>query len=391
VVVGHITDPQSLQVAAIIRHTPADTRCTNQNDSYAVSSLQSAQATAMPTVITIPAMWRGSAPALADLDGDGKKEVVAVLMDPTSTNLSLLVWNHTSTTTAPKPIPLLFGADQMRGSSPTSLLSPPLVYPLPNGNKEGLVIAGYDGGPLKYDLAMGFGFVSSFLSAGPHLTRTNAFAPTLFKGTAALPTLLGMTGVTAMSTIDLLTSDFGGTVLKRSPQPVDTNGFSPNALIHIAVGDITGDGSKTAVVADGEKIYLFPLNSSTAPSSFKLPTPLLPGAFSVLLANIDGKPGAEIIATNPNSNLIYAYDHQQQAVHGFPLTTPQNSTPYLHVLAEDLDRDGTIEIVALAGNVLRVYSLDPKGSYDTSSVPWPLPSRDLSSSATNLSEADPVH
>jgi hypothetical protein len=382
-VVGDLLGNGHLQIAAIVHSTGPNAACPAPGDSYVVSTIADAPNMAMPTVIPLPPGSRGSAPALADLDGDGHKELVAIV-EGVDTTLSLLVWNHASAQSG-GTIPLAVGTEAMKAASATWPLSPPLVYPLSNG-REGLVISGYEGEPFKYDMMNG---VAAFLSRTGTLIRSDSFAASLFKGTQALPTLVGVKLVTSMGIVELATGDFGGTKLNRFNQPLDASSVANAQLQHIAIGDVMGDGSKTAVVADGEAIYLFPLTGGGSPSKLMLPAAIT-GGYSVLLANIDGKPGAEIIATNPFSNTIYAVDHTGQRVDGFPIVVSESATPYLHVLVEDLDRDGTVEIVTLADNILRVYSLD-KGSYDAAHTPWPMPGNDLTSSADNLSESDPIH
>lgn len=388
VVLGHLAGGTEPEIVAMCN-------LSNSVSQLAVTSANQPKLLQPRAQLRLPAGWRTSMPVLVDLDGDGRQEI-AVLVSPPSnpaSDLELRVWSPDAPQAA-----ISMRLTGIKADATAVQPIGPIVYPL-EGKKEGLLITGYEGGLIAtYEagsqlklITVGSGHPQARLSKsdwGPSLVRRGE-GPPLVAHRFHIST--GMTPHLDMifSQLDALGSGFrDDTPLSNPP-----TGLPSARSTRIAIGDLHGDGSQTAVVGFGAQIFLFPiLATQTATRAFALrplTTDPLIGGLTVLLANIDHRRGANIIAFNPaTSSVIFAIDEVGRPVAGFPLQVGNSSAP-LRVALEDLDDDGALEIVTLSFNALKVFSIGPM-SYDKDHTPWPLPFCDLRSSSATLREGDPL-
>jgi hypothetical protein len=359
-----------------------------------------------PVKIPFAGRTRVSLPVLADMDGDGKDEI-AVLYQPEATgntDVALQVFfpdNVTTTSTGVTCLPPscmttvaiagITNADSTGGIIPFS----PMVFPA-DSRRDGLVVAGTYGGFATYDRTGGLQVTRRM--AGTGAAARSDWGLALFKRAQAITLteqLRFLVGPMVMNPrVELNLVDLGTRAVFRSEfpltDPITPGKYQASRFSRIAIGDVAGDGTKTAVIGTGAQLILFPMVSgmTTTARALSLPVDSLVGGMTVLLANVDHRPGLEVIAYNGMSGLIFAVDKDGASVPGFPVTvTSGNAT--VRAVIDDLDGDGSTELVTVAFNALKVFTLGPD-SYDKSATPWPMHFRDLRSSAANLTESDPL-
>lgn len=168
------------------------------------------------------------------------------------------------------------------------------------------------------------------------------------------------------------------------PLPVRITGANSAA---IAVGDVGLDPGPEAVVGIDKTVEIVNLDDAMAPVRSFVVDPAATNVMSVLLANIDTRPGAEILSFVPSTGRIYANRSDGSAVPGWPLEVGESGVENRIVIA-DLDRDGTLEIVDLGHTRVSVVSLGV-GTYDQRATPWPTIYGDGGLRSESRGEQDP--
>ena len=147
--------------------------------------------------------------------------------------------------------------------------------------------------------------------------------------------------------------------------PTDSNFYTATDVNdlskEIAVGDLDGDGKLEVVAVTSTGINIWNNNGTLYKT---IPVSGLGSQFRTpLLADIDGDNEAEIIVTSVTEGKIYGYKRNGNSVVGFPLETDQpfgNATPVI----ADLDGDGKSEIAAGTGNDKKIYVWKTNGNPD---------------------------
>ncbi|GHT76013.1 hypothetical protein FACS189463_0250 [Bacteroidia bacterium] len=242
-----------------------------------------------------------SAAAVADLDGDGDKEIITGLVN------GIYIWHHDGTP---------FGAaNPFYSLSGYSLRSSPVICDLNNdGIKEILVSA-------SNSLALDSCRILAIKPNGQLLSGWGESG--------------GANQYTSFSTGDLTKE--------------------------IVVGDLNGDGNLevVAVGADCVKIWN---NTGTLYNTISLPNSGIRSyKRTPLLADIDGDPEIEIVVTSAGDGKIYGLKRNGSHALGFPLETSQsfgNATPVI----ADLDGNGKSEIIAGTGSDKKIYVWETNGN-----------------------------
>ncbi len=124
----------------------------------------------------------------------------------------------------------------------------------------------------------------------------------------------------------------------------------------LAVGDLDNDGKLEVVAVGNDSIYIWRNDGSLLRQIYvKGLTNRTP-----LLADVDGRPGSEIIVTLESS--VVAYDLEGNQVQGFPLQTTNEILRSSVPTIADVDGDGVSEI--LVSDKYRVYAWRTNGNPD---------------------------
>ena len=183
---------------------------------------------------------------------------------------------------------------------------------------------------------------------------------------------------------NLLIAPYPNGMNELIPLPVRITGANAAA---IAVGDVGLDPGPEAVVGIDKTVEIVNLDDLLAPVRSFVVDPAATNVMSVLLANIDARPGAEILSFVPSTGRIYANSSDGSAVPGWPLEVGESGVEN-RILISDLDRDGTLEIVDLGHTRVSVVSLGA-GTYDQRATPWPTSYGDGGLRAESRGEQDP--
>lgn len=329
-----------------------------------------------------------SKPALADLDGDGLFEVFVL----TSTGgMALIEWQPASSSSQRTRIPLPGLAAFNNGAVTLG----PIVVPLRTNTgartQDVLLIAGYPGG-----IGIVFGSPPQF-----RLVHADARAPLMSSGVTVMQesgavriTVATLYTQGSMSFTTLIGGNRGWR--ERETFSVETPAGTPISAardVRIAFGDLDGSGRTVAVIAQNGKIIAYPLEQDAVPIVRDAWGSEISGVQSVLLANIDGAPGAEMLVFDPASPFVHAIDGSGRVLDGWPIVAIEGGA--LRTLVSDLDaaasdpEPGDLEVVSLSQGLVQVTVLGP-GSYDPEATPWPLVFRDSrGSSAHGPGELDP--
>jgi len=245
-----------------------------------------------------------AAGAVADLDGDGYKEIIVGYSD------GVYVWRH--------------------DGSPFGKKNP--FFTLPDSS--------FSSSPVICDIN-GDGKKEILLSAFPALTPASC-------------------RILAIDTAGNMLQGWNTAKTGSNYYTAATNSTS-NLTKEIAVGDLDGDGKLEVVAVTSTGINIWN-NDGTLYNT--IPVSGLGSQFrSPLLADIDGDSEAEIIVTSVTEGKIYGYKRNGNSVLGFPLETDQafgNATPVI----ADLDGDGKSEIAAGTGNDKKIYVWKTNGNPD---------------------------
>jgi hypothetical protein len=353
--------------------------------------------------LVLGAHARASTPVLADIGGTGKKAIVMLTQSSLLVgDLSLKIWMPDVVgTSSVTTIPLTGITNTINtGNTAQQLPFSPIVYPVAMGPmtmREGLLITGYEGGYASWDQIGGT--VTALFAPMSGKARRSEFAPSLTKRSDGSLIFVERLGLLTTQTPPQIQMDFGEFMTRkvtRTTYTITTPPVAPYAAARqtrIAIGDVNGDGSRIAVMGENAQIFLFPIGASgSMGTATVLPNPIttagLTGGLTILLANLDGQTGLDIIAYNQGAAQIYAVDRKGNSLPGFPLTADISDNT-LRVALADLDGDGAMELLTLVYNTLKVYTLGP-GSYHKAATPWPLPYRDLAATSADLTESDPL-
>lgn len=162
-----------------------------------------------------------------------------------------------------------------------------------------------------------------------------------------------------------------------SPGPVQIS----DPAQQFAVGDINRDGRKEIVTAGGTQLRSYNFNGVL---TREFPVPISTAvyakarfAIAPILLDVDGDEVQDVVATGADGN-VYAYRADGRLLDGFPLAM---SGPGLGSLAAaDLNNDGVLELVGVSGNGhVQVWRLP-----DSRGVPaWPMFYHDAQHSSLN--------
>lgn len=389
VLVGHVLGPTTLDVVALCSANGVSQINVAPLEATATRNLAHPAAT-----LPLPASARYGAPILADFDGNGLLSVVFLSQDPGASDLSLQIWSPSGAGTS--TVVALPGV--ANGVNTTSVQNSPMVRPIAGtgggtaGAREGIIVSGFLNVSALYDKAGG---LTTIRAASRNVRSDFAVSAATVGGEHVFIDRLVIRPTDATPRFESDVVGVADRATRRTTIPigqVPPTGLPAARTIHAAIGDVAGDGTRTAVVGDGVQIELLPIPVTGTVAVGRMLPPLtdqpLIGGLTVLLANIDQRPGADIIAFNAGANLIFGVDHTGAPLPLFPITVPL-SNAQLRVAIEDLDRDGSAELAVLEFDALNVFSLGPR-SYDAATTPWPVVGGDARSTATSLSDADPL-
>lgn len=318
-----------------------------------------------------------SRPVLADLDGDHVKEIY--LYTAARRALELVRWEPGENRFSRLPLTNL---TPFTPNNP-ALFDGPLVVHDPRNQRDVLIIAGYPGGIGV--VTGGASLRYQWVQPEPNPPSMAASAVVLSDERELVVQVAAMYGgrelrVTVLEGLDqvwnvrenysLLADNDLETRVERDVRP--------------AIGDIDGSGQLVAVTVQAGVAFVFPLVREAKVRTMPAWSGSgISGVQSVLLANIDGAPGAEIVAFDSTSNLIHAINSAGQPLDGWPLEAPAGGA--LRVAVGDLDAPGEgerdLEVVTLSQQRIQVFSLGP-GSYDAEDTWWPLIYADSAARAT---------
>ena len=241
--------------------------------------------------------------AVADLDGDGDKEIIAGYTD------GVYVWHHNGNP---------FGAKNPFFTLPCYCFdSSPVVCDINNDDKKEILI-------------------SAFLTNNPTSCR-----------------------ILAIDTTGAMLPGWDTTSLYNKYTSTANYSWATGLTKEISVGNLENNDSLevVAVVATGINIWN---NDGTLYDTIPVPG-LESQARYPLLADIDGDNEAEIIVTSVTEGKIYGYKRSGAQVLGFPLQTDNtfgNATPVI----ADLDGDGKSEIAAGTAGDNKIYVWKTNGN-----------------------------
>lgn len=343
------------------RGSPYRLRLLTFDESGAVEELERLELSATINQVTHPVLF--------DPDGDGVDEVAFVAAS-SSAALDLVTWS-----------PAAGGPERRRrlrnvfsnGVNNSNVTHAPIVLRR-EGGRDDLLLAGYRGGSARYDAVQ-----DRVIERAGNTPASAIGASLVFTGARAIVAGTNNNGGTlSFASLD---GELAGTATVSLR-------FVGQSEISVAIGDVDGDGIPSALWAVDHRLAIARLEGAGPRPGREL---LLEGSFSgpmvVLLANLDGAPGAEILVFGPTSDFLQLVDQDGRPLEGWPVMAGSSGAPNRVVIA-DLDRDGSAEIAVISHEGLTVLSLGP-GSYDRQEMPWPFPFRDRRQSAALSTPGEP--
>jgi hypothetical protein len=298
-----------------------------------------------------------SRPVLADQDGDGVDEVMVVSSSTTSNQANLAVWAPSAARFTLRPlrnvaIAVQPGAGASHAPIVTRLQGRDVVYVA--GYRGGAAIAGGSGAPIVVRHAIGPALLSPVVVAGD--------------ATADIR-VVWMRDDDGRTVAQLLAGD----LVPVEPRVLPGSGprFQGVNLVAPALGPLDGTpGLELVVARDGEVAIVSGVGE---PRRFSIGAGIS-GVMTVLLASVDGRPGADVIAYSPTGGRVFAADATGAPIAGWPIDAGIPGVPS-RVLVGDLDQDGAAELVVASFLALEVVGFGPTTWRDQDS-PWPLPFHD---------------
>ncbi|NUM81786.1 VCBS repeat-containing protein [bacterium] len=333
-----------------------------------------------------------TSPALADLDNDGKSDVIAgtkngfVLAwkaNDTDANESadtLFIYQTGSAVTfSPMVMPdkkIIVGCQNgllvilnANGTLANSVnLSQPILHTA-LFNADSVLISTTSGVGVLSLLSMNFSVLDN--ASGPIIAgdlsqtgRTNAVALDHSGTTGAIKTFFDGNSNLSVSLTEKI--------------------ISPPSM-----ADIDNDGFLEIIFGGSNKIYAYNHNGSLVtnfPITIDTRNPVGTITSSVLIGDIDGDNAVDLLTAAPNG-LIYAYDSKGTLKSGFPLATGKSIFGSPAIL--DTDKDGDVEIVAASDDGF-IYMWDLSATYNSARIKWAQFLHDAGHSAFTDEQASPV-
>lgn len=350
--------------------------CANGNEIRLKAAFQFSGSSAIRTLTFTRGRRHFSPPTLANVVGDGRREVVFFARQGEINNgpVELVIWSPIErTATATLTVPL----DNVRFDQ---TIPAPIILPIESGYDR-LVVAGGRGG---------FGVVQDlqYLTLGTEPGRSSRSPSVRFDPTRRLVELFYASPAAILRHQFIL----GGRVETAEQLPLSA--AANNLDIRLALGSVDNDEEPEVGVGQAGFVELYPFGGPLSPTLIDLWRGSTAGEQYLLLANLDRQAGAEVVSFGAESSKIHAVDAGGQVLDGWPLQITGDDGRR-HVLLADLDpvqearalRD--LEVVTLSSaGLVEVITLGP-GSYDASQTPWPLPSRDGLGRSVYLGARDP--
>ncbi|MEW5767718.1 MAG: FG-GAP-like repeat-containing protein, partial [bacterium] len=284
-----------------------------------------------------------SSPALGDINGDGRLEIVVG-----SNDNKVYAWNDEGSLVTGFPV----GTGGAVGSSPAlGDIDGDGRLEIVVGSNDNKVYAWNDEGSLVPGFPVDTGWI---INSSPALGDID--------GDGRLEIVVGSNNnkVYAWNDDGSLVPGF----------PVDT-GWIINSSP--ALGDIDGDGRLEIVVgSDGDRVYAWNDDGSLVPG-FPVGAGGAVGS-SLALGDIDRDGRLEIVVGSYD-NKVYAWNDEGSLVPGFPVDTrgAVNSSPALG----DIDQDGRLEIVVGSDDGYVYCWQMESNSYNPDLLPWPMFHHDM--------------
>lgn len=305
--------------------------------------------------------------AVADLNGDERSELYSLRA---TRPLSMAIQRNGG------PVESSFIA-RMEGLSPFMPQAPvtfggPLVVRERSG-RDALIIAGYNGGISVVTAASG---MANYQYLQPEQNPpTMGAAAAVVEDDTYVKLLVAVLYGRELRVTELLGLDqtwmVGETWSSTAPNELTV---LTDRDVRLAIGDLEGNGQLSAVTVHEGTAIIFPLQKNATVRSYYMWGPSgTSDVQTVLLANVDGMPGADIIAYGVASGSIYAINGEGRALDGWPLSAREGTG--LRVVLAELDSPNApvknMEVVTLSGRIVQVFSLGP-GSYDPQETAWPM-------------------